>query len=67
MQAAAAQKDILDTIAPMVKVGGTLVYSTCSICAARKTGAQIQAFLDAIRNTKFSFDGRGAAGEAGGA
>ena len=25
------QKDILDAVAPMVKVGGTLVYSTCSI------------------------------------
>ena len=32
------QKDILDAVAPMVKVGGTLVYSTCSILPEENEG-----------------------------
>ena len=39
------QKDILDAVAPMVKVGGTLVYSTCSILP-QENEAQIKAFLE---------------------
>ena len=39
------QKDILDAIAPMVKVGGTLVYSTCSILP-QENEEQIRAFLE---------------------
>ena len=39
------QKDILDAIAPMVKVGGTLVYATCSILP-QENGEQIAAFLE---------------------
>ena len=39
------QKDILDAIAPMVKVGGTLVYSTCSILP-QENEAQIRTFLE---------------------
>ena len=39
------QKDILDAVAPMVKVGGTLVYSTCSILP-RENEEQIRAFLE---------------------
>lgn len=38
------QSEILDAIAPMVKVGGTLVYSTCSILPA-ENGEQVRAFL----------------------
>lgn len=38
------QSDILDAIAPMVKVGGTLVYSTCSILPG-ENAEQVRAFL----------------------
>ena len=38
------QTEILDAIAPMVKVGGTLVYSTCSILP-QENGVQIERFL----------------------
>ena len=38
------QSDILDAIAPMVKVGGTLVYSTCSILPGENE-LQVRAFL----------------------
>ena len=38
------QSEILDAIAPMVKVGGTLVYSTCSILP-KENGDQVRAFL----------------------
>ena len=38
------QSEILDAVAPMVKVGGTLVYSTCSILP-QENGGQIEAFL----------------------
>ena len=38
------QSEILDAVAPMVKVGGTLVYSTCSILP-QENGMQIEAFL----------------------
>ena len=38
------QSEILDAIAPMVKVGGTLVYSTCSILP-QENGEQVRAFL----------------------
>ena len=40
----AAQAAILDAIAPMVKVGGTLVYATCSILPQENEG-QVRAFL----------------------
>jgi len=39
------QADILDAVAPMVKVGGTLVYSTCSILP-QENEAQVRAFLE---------------------
>ena len=39
------QSEILDAIAPMVKVGGTLVYSTCSILPGENE-AQARAFLE---------------------
>ena len=39
------QGDILDAIAPMLKVGGTLVYSTCSILP-QENEAQVRAFLE---------------------
>lgn len=39
------QADILDAVAPMVKVGGTLVYSTCSILPQENEG-QVRAFLE---------------------
>ncbi len=39
------QSDILDAIAPMVKVGGTLVYSTCSILPGENE-MQVRAFLE---------------------
>ncbi len=39
------QAEILDAIAPMVKVGGTLVYSTCSVLPAENE-MQIRAFLE---------------------
>jgi len=39
------QAEILDAVAPMVKVGGTLVYSTCSILPG-ENGAQVKAFLE---------------------
>lgn len=39
------QKDILDAIAPMVKAGGTLVYSTCSILP-QENEEQIRTFLE---------------------
>jgi len=32
------QRDILAASAPMVKKGGTLVYSTCTICKKENTG-----------------------------
>lgn len=38
------QSEILDVVAPMVKVGGTLVYSTCSILP-QENGMQIESFL----------------------
>ena len=38
------QSEILDAIAPMVKVGGTLVYSTCSILP-QENADQVRAFL----------------------
>jgi len=38
------QSEILDAIAPMVKVGGTLVYSTCSVLP-QENGKQVEAFL----------------------
>ena len=38
------QAEILDSVAPMVKVGGTLVYSTCSILPQENAG-QVRAFL----------------------
>ena len=38
------QSEILDAIAPMIKVGGTLVYSTCSILP-QENAAQVRAFL----------------------
>ena len=38
------QSEILDAIAPMVKIGGTLVYSTCSILP-QENGMQVEAFL----------------------
>ena len=39
------QSDILDAIAPMLKIGGTLVYSTCSILP-QENEEQIRAFLE---------------------
>lgn len=59
------QKDILDAVAPMVKVGGTLVYSTCS-SASGERGSRSRRFWtpSGIRGLA---DGRGTAGEAGGA
>lgn len=39
------QAEILDAVAPMVKVGGTLVYSTCSILPMENE-AQVKAFLE---------------------
>ena len=38
------QRDILDAVAPMVKVGGTLVYSTCSILPGENE-LQVRDFL----------------------
>lgn len=38
------QAEILDAVAPMVKPGGTLVYSTCSILP-QENEAQVKAFL----------------------
>ena len=38
------QKSILDAVAPMVKPGGTLVYSTCSVLP-QENEEQIRAFL----------------------
>ncbi len=38
------QADILDAVAPMVKVGGTLVYSTCSVLP-QENAQQIESFL----------------------
>ena len=38
------QAEILNAVAPMVKVGGTLVYSTCSILP-QENGRQVEAFL----------------------
>ena len=38
------QKSILDAVAPMIRHGGTLVYSTCSLLRAENE-EQIQAFL----------------------
>lgn len=38
------QKAILDAVAPMVKPGGTLVYSTCSVLP-QENEKQVQAFL----------------------
>lgn len=40
----AVQRDILDAVAPMVRVGGTLVYSTCSILPC-ENAEQVRAFL----------------------
>ena len=40
------QASILEAVAPMVKPGGTLVYSTCSILPAENT-QRVRAFLDA--------------------
>lgn len=60
------QKDILDAVAPMVKVGGTLVYSTCSILP-QENEAQIKAFLERHPEYDGLADGRGTAGEVGGA
>ena len=40
----AVQRDILDAVAPMVRVGGTLVYSTCSILPC-ENAEQVKAFL----------------------
>ena len=40
----AVQRDILDAVAPMVRVGGTLVYSTCSILPC-ENAQQVKAFL----------------------
>ena len=39
------QAEILDSVAPMVKVGGTLVYSTCSILPQENV-QQVRAFLE---------------------
>ena len=39
------QAEILDSVAPMVKVGGTLVYSTCSILP-QENAQQVRAFLE---------------------
>ncbi|MBQ6859173.1 MAG: 16S rRNA (cytosine(967)-C(5))-methyltransferase RsmB, partial [Clostridia bacterium] len=39
------QAEILDAIAPMLRVGGTLVYSTCSVLP-QENGAQVRAFLE---------------------
>ena len=39
------QSEILDAIAPMVRVGGTLVYSTCSILP-QENEMQVRAFLE---------------------
>ena len=39
------QREILDAVAPMVRVGGTLVYSTCSILPMENE-AQMRAFLE---------------------
>lgn len=39
------QKAILDAVAPMVRVGGTLVYSTCSILP-QENEQQVLAFLE---------------------
>jgi len=39
------QAEILDAVAPMIKVGGTLVYSTCSILPG-ENGEQVKAFLE---------------------
>ena len=38
------QAEILNAVAPTVKVGGTLVYSTCSILP-QENGRQVEAFL----------------------
>ena len=40
----AVQRDILDAVAPMVRLGGTLVYSTCSILPC-ENAEQVRAFL----------------------
>jgi len=39
------QSEILDAIAPMLRVGGTLVYSTCSILP-QENEMQVRAFLE---------------------
>ncbi|MGN0996831.1 MAG: 16S rRNA (cytosine(967)-C(5))-methyltransferase RsmB, partial [Candidatus Ventricola sp.] len=39
------QQEILDAVAPMVRVGGTLVYSTCSILP-QENERQMRAFLE---------------------
>ena len=39
------QQEILDAVAPMVRVGGTLVYSTCSILP-QENDQQMRAFLE---------------------
>ena len=39
------QAEILDSVAPMVKVGGTLVYSTCSILP-QENAQQVRVFLE---------------------
>lgn len=41
----AIQDDILDTTAPMIGVGGTLAYATCSVLHVENE-ARVQAFLD---------------------
>ena len=51
------QSEILDAVAPMVKVGGTLVYSTCSILP-QENGQQIEAFL--ARHPEYEIDPMGA-------
>ena len=49
----ALQAQLLDALAPMVKVGGTLVYATCSVLQAENQ-QQVEAFLQ--RHPFFAID-----------
>ena len=53
---AALQRDLLDAAAPLVRPGGLLVYSTCSLEREENEG-QVEAFL--ARHPDFARDGGG--------
>ncbi|HZG58379.1 methyltransferase domain-containing protein, partial [Paenibacillus sp.] len=56
---AATQRAILDAVAPLVKPGGVLVYSTCTL-EPRENEEQVEAFL--ARHPDFAYDGAPPAG-----